>query len=167
MYTFSAAQIELMKNLGVNVRWHSRAVSYRDNRIEGGNPVIETSKPPGLFCEVLDLAVGGGPFVVAPGNTKEESLNKALELAKTAERPLSASQKYMRDLEKSRQAAKDAEIAALKAQIEAMGGTPVPAVKPVPVVPLPPSPKPDELPPSPSIRRNTLNTGGIIKTKKA
>lgn len=155
---FSDDSIELMEALNCEVRFVSRAPTYIDNPVPGGVPIVDKTKPAGISCEVIDKSVrSAGPYVKDIWMPDKASAFKAaLEAAQTAEKPLTPAQQYQAQKMGAVRVAKDAEIAALRKQLEEAGVTPI---APVPAADVPPPvEQAPQAPASKSIKQKALNT---------
>lgn len=127
MMTPAPEILATLSALNATYRFVCTGVNFVDNPIPGGTPIIDTKRPPRTFCEILDLTIPGSPpYARAEGTDEQAALANAVEIARTAEKPMTPAQRHDREKVSAIVSAKDARIAQLEAQLAARG-EPLPA----------------------------------------
>ena len=119
MFEPTKEQIELLAQLNATYRFVAAAPTFIEDE-RTGRIVQDKSNAGGTYCEILDLTVGGVPYVKEQGDTEPAAFAKALEKAKTAPKPLTPAQRFAseNDAEKKRLQAELDEARAKLAAIE-------------------------------------------------
>jgi hypothetical protein len=125
MFSPTADQLKTLAQIGASYRFRHNAPQYElDERTQKAVPRTTG------YCEciIIDLATANDPehrgeYAAARGDDEPDALAKALSIAVTAPKPLTASQRATAAIVKAETdkalAEKDAEIAALKAKLAA------------------------------------------------
>ena len=134
MFEPTKDQIALLMQLNATYRFVSAAPTFVEDE-RTGRIVQDKASTGGTFCEILDLTVGGVPYVKEQGDTEQAAFANAMEKAKTAPKPLTPAQKFAaeNDGEKKRLQAELDEARAKLAAIEQGNRQPRQHTRPQPV----------------------------------